>query len=279
MGRPAPQPLGSACSASAVPDEEVRGGAVGDQRRRRAEPQGWRVRRPPHRFDMRIEADLIEEVARLRGFDSIAESHAIAPQVAGFATESRVSKERLLTAMADRGYREAITYSFVDPAVQRQLFPEHAGAWRWSNPISADLSEMRVSLWSGLIPACRENLRRQQTARAAVRNRQEVRRAGRGACARSKRSRASPPARAGRSSGASAREAFDFYDVKGECRALLALTRRCAQRAFRGRLARIVCGPGARHEYFATRHPIGWLGELHPQLVKALDLPQCVIFI
>ena len=80
---------------------------------------------------MRIEEDLIEEVARLRGFDSIAESHAIAPQVAGYATESRVSNERLLTAMADRGYREAITYSFVDPAVQHQLFPGHAGAARW----------------------------------------------------------------------------------------------------------------------------------------------------
>ncbi len=84
---------------------------------------GWRVRKPPHRFDIRIEEDLIEEVARLRGFDSIAESHAIAPQVAGEATESRVAKDRLLWAMADRGYREVITYSFVDPTLQQQLFP------------------------------------------------------------------------------------------------------------------------------------------------------------
>ena len=101
-------------------------------------PDGWRVERPSHRFDIRIEEDLIEEVARLRGFDSIAESHAIAPQVAGYATESRVSNDRVLTAMADRGYREVITYSFVDPSVQRQLFPD-VPSLALANPISADL--------------------------------------------------------------------------------------------------------------------------------------------
>ncbi len=111
---------------------------------------------------MRIEADLIEEVARLRGFDRIAESSAIAPQVAGYATESKVLDDRLLTAMADRGYREVITYSFVDPVIQQQLFPE-TPAMTLANPISADLSAMRVSLWPGLVMACRENLRRQQS--------------------------------------------------------------------------------------------------------------------
>ena len=115
----------------AVPDEEVRSvmSAISDGVE--PLPAGWRVRRPSHRFDVRIEEDLIEEVARLRGFDSIAESHAITPQVAGYATESQVSTDRLLSAMVDRGYREAITYSFVDPVVQHQLFPRHTGAWRW----------------------------------------------------------------------------------------------------------------------------------------------------
>ena len=101
-------------------------------------------------------------MARLRGFDSIAETHATAPQIAGEATESRVASDRLLTAMVDRGYREVITYSFVDASLQRHLFPE-TPALRLANPISEDLSEMRVSLWTGLVQACRENLRRQQT--------------------------------------------------------------------------------------------------------------------
>ena len=86
------------------------------------------MRRPPHRFDIRIEADLIEEVARLRGFDSIGEVHAIAPQIPGYATESRVPHERLLTAMADRGYREAITYTFVDPVAAAADVSRDAGA-------------------------------------------------------------------------------------------------------------------------------------------------------
>ncbi len=145
-----------------VPDAEVQAvlSAVSD--RVEATPTGWRAHQPPHRFDIRIEEDLIEEVARLRGFDSIPESHAVAPQVAGRCTESRVPHDRLLWAMADRGYREAITYSFVDPAMQQQLFPD-APSLRLANPISADLSDMRVSLWVGLVGACRENLRRQQT--------------------------------------------------------------------------------------------------------------------
>jgi len=64
--------------------------------------------------------------------------------------------------MADRGYREIISYAFVDPLTQQQLFPD-TPTLKLANPISADLSEMRVSLWPGLINACRENLRRQQT--------------------------------------------------------------------------------------------------------------------
>ncbi len=79
-----------------VPDEEVLAvlSAVSDRVETTA--TGWGVHQPPHRFDIRIEEDLIEEVARLRGFDSIAESHATAPQVAGEATETRVPNERLL---------------------------------------------------------------------------------------------------------------------------------------------------------------------------------------
>ena len=63
-----------------------------------------------------------------------------------------MTSDRLLTAMADRGYREVITYSFVDPALQQQLFPDRQSL-RLANPISADLSDMRVSLWTGLVQA------------------------------------------------------------------------------------------------------------------------------
>ena len=144
-----------------VPDSDVVGLLSAITERMETTADGWRVRKPSHRFDVRIEADLIEEIARLRGFDSIEESPATAPQVAGYATESKISGERLLTVMADRGYREVITYTFVDPVLQRQLFPD-TRALALGNAISSDLSEMRVSLWMGLIQAARENLRRQQ---------------------------------------------------------------------------------------------------------------------
>ena len=74
-----------------VPDNAVHAVISAISERVEAMSGGWRVRKPSHRFDIRIEADLIEEVARLRGFDKIAEIHAIAPQIAGSATEAKIS--------------------------------------------------------------------------------------------------------------------------------------------------------------------------------------------
>jgi phenylalanyl-tRNA synthetase beta chain len=255
----------------AVPDAEVATllGAITDRIDETAD--GWSVRKPPHRFDVRIEADLIEEVARLRGFDSIAESHAMAPQIAGHATESRVSADRLLTAMADRGYREAITYTFVDPSLQRQLFPD-TPALGLANAISADMSEMRVSLWTGLVQAARENLRRQQSrvrlfeigkkfiVESGIELREVETLAGLATGARSAEQWGAP------------RETLDFFDVKADIQSLLDLTGAGPEIHFEphalfclrpGRSARILRGATA----------IGWLGEMHPQLSKPLDLP------
>jgi phenylalanyl-tRNA synthetase beta chain len=204
-------------------------------------------------------------VARLRVFDSIAESHAIAPQVAGHATESRVNNDRLLMAMADRGYREVITYSFVDPGLQQQLFPDCIGL-RLTNPISADLSDMRVSLWTGLVQACRENLRRQQTrvrlfeiGKKFIEGQEIETLAGIATGPRW-------PEQWG-----SAREPLDFFDVKSDLHEVLALTGDVSSVRFEpgtlaclrpGRAARIYCGDTA----------VGWLGELHPQVAKAINL-------
>ncbi len=252
-----------------VPDAEVEAllGAVTGAVESTAE--GWRVRRPPHRFDIRIEADLIEEVARLRGFDSIAERHAVAPQVAGYATESSISDDRLLTGMADAGYREVITYSFVDPALQRRLFPE-AETLALANPISAELSEMRVSLWTGLVQAAQENLRRQQSRvrlfeigktfdlkNSSLREVKTL--AGIAAGART-------PEQWG-----SAREPLDFYDVKADLINLFALTGSAPE--FRFEADSLGClRPGRTARIFRGATPIGWLGEVHPQLVKSLGI-------
>jgi len=252
-----------------VPDEEVRLLMVAIAERVETEAEGWRVESPPHRFDIRIEADLIEEVARLRGFDSIAESHAVAPQVAGFASESGIDEDRLLLAMVDSGYREAITYSFVDPAVQRLLFPD-TPSLSLVNPISADLSEMRVSLWSGLVVACRENLRRQQSRVRLFEIGHKFEVSGSGLREVETLCGVATGARWPEQWG-SAREALDFYDVKADVHNVLELTGDGSSVRFES--DSLPClRPGRTARIFRGTTPIGWLGELHPQLVKSLNL-------
>jgi phenylalanyl-tRNA synthetase beta chain len=249
---------------ASIPDGEVREILGGITRRVEAQGEGWRVLRPPHRFDLHIEEDLIEEVARLRGFDTIAERHAIAPQIDGYATETRVLNDRLLTAMADRGYREAITYTFVDPAVQRLLFPS-AQKLALANPISADLGEMRVSLWSSLIPACRENMRRQQSRVRLfeIGNKFDV--SGEGLREIETLAGVATGARWPEQWGL-VHEPLDFYDVKGDVESLFASSARFEPQSLE------CLRPGRSARILRDDVPVGWIGELHPSLVKDLNL-------
>ena len=254
-----------------VPDAEVSSLLEAISERVTETEYGWQVVPPTHRFDLRIEADLIEEIARLRGFDSIAEAPARAPQLPGTASEMRVPDERLLLAMIDRGYREAITYSFVDPALQRALFPEEP-ALALANPISAELSEMRVSLWPGLLQACRENLRRQQTRVRLFEIGKKFSLHG--------QSVAEIETLAGVVTGASLPEqwgapasAADFYDVKADLVGLLHMAGDAD--ALRFEAGELGClRPGRSARIFRGTSPIGWLGELHPKLVRSMGIPQ-----
>ncbi len=121
---------------------------------------GWQVTPPPHRSDVAIEADLIEEVARVRGYDQIPDRAPEATLAMSPRTEARVGLDRLRQALTDRGYQEAITYSFVDPKLQAELDPNIAPI-TLSNPISSDLAVMRTSMWPGLFAALLHNVRRQ----------------------------------------------------------------------------------------------------------------------
>jgi phenylalanyl-tRNA synthetase beta chain len=184
--------------------------------------------------------------------------------------------------MADAGYREVITYSFVDPVLQRMLFPD-APALALANAISSDLSEMRVSLWTGLIQAARENLRRQQSRVRLFEIGKKFELPGAHSSvvspAQSQPSLREIETLAGLASGArlaeqwgSAREPLDFYDVKEDVTRLFGLTGTRA--AFRFEVDSHSClRPGRTARIFRESIPVGWIGEVHPKFAKALTLP------
>lgn len=232
-------------------------------------PEGLDVSVPPWRFDVGIEADLVEEVARLHGYDAIPPVPGTMPQLPAPATEHRVARDRALLALLERGYHEAITYSFVDPVLQQRLFPA-AEALPLSNPISADLAVMRVSLWPGLLRALGDNVRRQQDrvrlaemgTRFVVTGGALVERQTLAGVAWGE----AWPQQWGRAAGA-----VDFYDAKGDLEAVLQASG--APGEFRFVPAELSClRPGRTARIERNGQPVGWLGELHPEVSKVLEL-------
>jgi len=125
-----------------------------------ASSTGWRVTPPGWRFDVNHEHDLIEEVARVVGYDTV---EAVMPRVTAtdFIRDERIiSRDRIDHSLMARDYREVVTYSFVDPGVQNTLFPD-VKAIKLANPIASNMSDMRVSLLPGLVQALTGNLNRQ----------------------------------------------------------------------------------------------------------------------
>ncbi len=238
-------------------------------RRQGSGAPAWVVTPPSWRADVTLEVDLIEEVARVVGYEQVPEIDAPVPQAFAPLPEACVPPERALLLLADRGYQEAITYTFVDPATQSLLFPQ-AQALALSNPISADMSVMRVSLWPGLLAVARENLRRQQQrVRLAEWGRKFVFEKGKlteldticGVVAGS-----SWPEQWGERG-----RPVDFFDVKSDLQALIELTGVSEEFSFAS--DSLPClHPGRAARIHRNGIAMGWLGELHPRLVRALDL-------
>jgi phenylalanyl-tRNA synthetase beta chain len=124
-------------------------------------PEGWSIAPPSFRFDVAIEADLIEELARIRGYNNIPNNSLLMRTELAKATETVLDIDRVKDLLVDRGYQEAITYSFVDEDIQQSVAPEDVPI-KITNPISSDLSVMRSTLWCGLLKAALHNLNRQQ---------------------------------------------------------------------------------------------------------------------
>ncbi|MDB5985039.1 MAG: phenylalanine--tRNA ligase subunit beta [Nevskia sp.] len=227
----------------------------------------WRARVPSYRYDLRIEADLVEEIGRLYGYDRIPARAYAAQLPLNPVRETQRPANAIKDLLAARGFQEIVTYSFVDPRLQAQLDPESRGIML-DNPIAETMAVMRTSLWSGLVSTWQYN-RQRQTARAKL---FEL-----GACFAPDGAGSRETIRiGGLVAGAALPEQWgeksrpaDFYDAKADVAAMLPAS---------GAVFRFVAAahpalhPGQSARILRGDTAIGWLGALHPRLTQTLDL-------
>jgi len=239
----------------------------------------WSVTAPSWRFDIQIEPDLIEEVVRIGGLDAIEERPPTMAVVPRMLASAEVDEQVVMRTLAARGYQEVITYGFVDPALQSQLFSLQAGgappAIELANPIAADLAVMRTSLLPGLIGVARENLRRQQQRVRVfeIANRFIVDPAAKDTGGVREQKMLAALALGSRlpEQWSSPEIPEDFYDVRGDLSALFALGGGLAEFALEP-VAAAYLHPGRGARIVRNGSPVGLVGELHPSLVSAFEL-------
>ena len=232
---------------------------------------GWRVVPPAYRFDIRREEDLIEELARLHGYERLPARLPVVAMSAHVVPEGRVSESRLRALMVDRDYQEVITYSFVDPKTQSLIDPGQ-NAVRLANPIAADMAVMRTTLWPGLLQTVAYNQKRQQTRVRVFELGRRFRNDDEGlrqemVLAAAVTGPAAPP-----QWGIPPRE-VDFFDLKADVESVAGLG---------GRNCRFhPASHPALHPAQAARieiggQPAGLVGMLHPEIQALLELDRSV---
>ena len=230
---------------------------------------GWCCSVPSWRFDITIEVDLLEELARVYGYNRLPVTHIHAKLEMQARPETDLSIRYLRRHLSARGYREAITYSFVDPQLQRIFDPEQAPV-ALSNPISADMAVMRTSLLPGLVSAVLHNTNRQQPSVRLFETglrfipddsglRQVPTLAMVSTGPRFEESWASPA------------DDSDFFDLKGDIESLLGLTRRSEHFSF-GATSRPALHPGQTACITRKGEVVGVVGALHPSVGTELGL-------
>ncbi|AUK49755.1 TPA: phenylalanine--tRNA ligase subunit beta [Pasteurella multocida] len=232
----------------------------------------WQVTSASWRFDIEIEEDLVEEIARIYGYNSIPNKAPLAHLRMREHKEADLDLTRIKTALVDADYQEAITYSFVDPKIQSILHPQQ-DALVLPNPISVEMSAMRLSLLSGLLGAVQYNQNRQQTrvrlfetglrfipdTQAEFGVRQEF------VLAAVMTGNKKAEHWAGKA------ESVDFFDLKGDLESILSLT------GTRNLVKFVVKSYPALHSgqsaaIMLNGEEIGFIGTLHPNAAKQLGL-------
>ena len=234
------------------------------------------VNPPSYRFDVAIEEDLIEEVARVHGFDNIPAHPPRAPAKMRAQPEERRSLHALRERIAACDYQETINFAFVEPAWEAD-FAGEANPIRLLNPIASQASVMRSTLFGSLIANIRYNhARRQARVRVFEVGRVYLRDAAAADGPLSVAGLRQPMRVGGAAFGPALEEqwgnparAVDFYDLKADLEAI------CAPRRLRIEAAgHPALHPGRSGRVLIDGQPAGWLGELHPRWQQKYELPQ-----
>lgn len=236
--------------------------------------EGWQVTAPSFRFDIAIEVDLIEEVGRLYGYNNLPTARSNASLQIQAQPENKFSISKLRQALVNRGYQEAVTYSFVDKEIEAIVNPGNEPI-PLANPLSAEIAVMRTSIWSGLLRTAQMNLNRQQ-------NRIRLFETGLNFTGSLETSIEQKRCIAGLCTGSVAPEQWtgdaakvDFFDAKSDVEALLNAAGTSADITY-------VPGehpllhPGQTAKLMRGEEQVGWLGALHPQALRELGIDQNV---
>lgn len=224
---------------------------------------------PSHRFDIHQDVDLVEEIVRLYGYDKLKAEPMNAFVQAGTTCANEELAVRLARWFSSNGYHETISYSFVDPQLQEMLYPKQQ-FMQLLNPISSELSQMRVGMWPGLIASMIHNVHRQQHSIKFfeigvvfdVMQQQLVEHSCIAGIMMGSQ---------GDLNWSETTRCFDFFDLKGDLQALFA-SLKLSQVQFVA-ASHEALHPGQSAQIQINGECVGWVGALHPRLVDILDLP------
>ncbi len=234
--------------------------------------EGWAVIAPPWRFDIAIEADLLEEVARIYGYNRLPVTSIHSDLTLKAKPEAKTGLKAMRRQLIARGYQEAITYSFVEPKAQQQVCPNDAVV-ELSNPISADMAVMRTSLWPGLLKAAQHNLNRQQSRVRLFESGLRFIPGDSGLPEQDAMLAGVITGRRNPESWSENGEAVDFYDLKGDVESVLALTGNAAKASF-VKAEHPALHPGQTAAICINGESIGFIGAIHPVLQRSMDFTQ-----
>ena len=229
--------------------------------------ESWTFTAPSWRFDIAIEADLVEEVARVYGYNNLPSTNPVASMEMSSKPEVERPLSILRRHMVSRGYQEAITYSMVEPGLLAK-FDNINKPVALVNPISADMAVMRTSLWPGLVQALQHNQNRQQSRVRLFETGQRFIPSDQGL--------QQQDVFAGLIYGARHPESWhgkdqpvDYFDAKGDLESLLQM----GGQSFSFEAAEhLALHPGQSAAIKLDGVTVGYLGAMHPGLVKDLDL-------